>query len=899
MVVRGDFGDPQVTAGDARVPSAAPVSSATLAWPARPVPEARVKVPSIPRITVLVAALCAAALLLADPAAALRLIAPVQWVAGHWRTLLDPLLAAALLAALALNARHPGALAAWLRHGVPALLRALPIPVAAAIAVLAFLLAAGTLDAARLARLGAAFGLQVLLVPETPPALVLVVLLGTVLSVDARRGRAALSAWIAARRALPALGGWWRRVAPPLVAAFLGGALCATLFPSAMQGWARPDPADAERYNAYRSFFNYSIGDDPQLESRTGFGLGLRGLTLPPGGSGSITFRFTRPPDSLVLLKADFYNRPLSPEGTSLLDETYRNALEMAAGPAGTFQPVARDVTLGEIAGGRVLDLSPLLGSTAEYRLRFSAVNTLDREVTALPSFVISTVVDPLTAPHGTFVALAYSAVAGAAVTWTLRRSASAAGAWRHVTVGLAAAALVSLAARAAGMPAARAAFGAVVVSIGAFGLVRSRSLRVCLTVACLAVAAVATDARWQELMRVRYEFLLPDAVGYKGIAAEFPDKMAHYRLGRPSALFELLEQSGYDHRASALAVFYGAENNGREPAWPALLRLVFNVLGVSSFHGRLVSLALSVLAAALTCWLGWRALHPLVGVAAGLVYALNTAQIANSVAGLREELVTVLFVGLVAVALAQGVRRAGRWPEWGRVAVAGVLGAGLVLVRADMLVLTGTVFTLAALLRRWRWREWTAACLLLGLLAGPMYLGYWWTRLDPFYPGTYGATVNRNLEFPERVGQPGYASPEAYAANWAAGPPISPMTYFFGLRPPSQFVQYTATGLVRIFPTILFRAQPVTLWLFLAGAALLLLLRRWLVPGTILLGLLPFYAFLAGVPNPWVFAPRYAHHVLPFAALAAGTAAVAPLFALHAALARRGASGPVAVTRP
>ena len=43
------------------------------------------------------------------------------------------------------------------------------------------------------------------------------------------------------------------------------------------------------------------------------------------------------------------------------------------------------------------------------------------------------------------------------------------------------------------------------------------------------------------------------------------------------------------------------------------------------------------------------------------------------------------------------------------------------------------------------------------------------------------------------------------------------------------------------------------------------------MVPFALLVALLPFYAFLAGVPNPWVFAPRYAHHALPLAALAVG----------------------------
>jgi len=81
------------------------------------------------------------------------------------------------------------------------------------------------------------------------------------------------------------------------------------------------------------------------------------------------------------------------------------------------------------------------------------------------------------------------------------------------------------------------------------------------------------------------------------------------------------------------------------------------------------------------------------------------------------------------------------------------------------------------------------------------------------------------------------------------------------------------------VFPTFLFSGQrllgrqPWEIWPLIAGGWLLLLRRKWVVPFAIFIGLAPFYAFLAGVPNPWVFAPRYAEHVLPFAELAAAYA--------------------------
>jgi hypothetical protein len=567
--------------------------------------------------------------------------------------------------------------------------------------------------------------------------------------------------------------------------------------------------------------------------------------------------------------------------------------------------------------------------------------------VTVLPAFVVSTVTDPGGAPHFSFTVLAYAvAAAGAAylaarVTWphTPGRPAIATGALAGAIVSVAAriAALVAPAGSAArsttllfdpaaptpdaaAVMAARLAFALVLVAGALIALIRHRApLKsphgaarpgAWVFVLCLVVSVVAVDARWQELMRVRYEFLLPDAVGYKAIAAEYPAKMAHYHLGRQSALLDDLYAGGYDGRASWLAIFYAAENNGREPGWPALLRLVFDLLGVSAFHSRLTSLGLSALVAGLTCWLGSRTLHPIAGVLGGLFYAFNPAQIANSVAGLREELVGLAFLALVAafVVPARPHSWSFSWPfrgrarqpvGWTRVLVVGAAGAALVLVRADMLPLAATTITLGALALRWPWRAWLTGSAIVALLAGPMYLGFWFTRLDPFYPGTYGATVNRNLEFPDRMGTPGFPTPEDYAANWAAGPPTTPFKYFFGYHSPTQFIDYTARGFLRIFPTILFRDQTHVLWLCVAGAVLLLATRRWHLPAIVVISLVPFYAFLAGVPNPWVFAPRYAHHALPYAVLAAGYAVAWPLVALWrltlSARSARPGRGPVA----
>jgi len=822
-----------------------------------------------------------------------RLVQSLLWFGGAWRTLALPAALTATAAALAANTAEPGRATRCLERAWAHARAWLP----GGAAVVIFVLVAGyqtgllslhhTLDALVLLLL------QVALFPHTPLIAALALLALATLAADARGEcfpahlRAALGPRL--RRFGARLGAFW-----PVAAAAVAAALfAAALFPKSMQGWARADPPDANRYSFYSSFFNYAISND-RIVQLEGFTLGELGLMLSPGMSGTITFRLERSPESMVLLKANFYNRRFGPGSEHA--PTFENAIELSTDQGSTYSTIVANASLGEVLGTPPLDLTPFLGTSRSYLLRFRATNTTGEAVTVLPALVVSVVADPLALPDGTFPVVAYAAVTAALAALALLAIPSRAFSSSGIAAGAAAAGCIVALAAALGartVDASLLAGGevlgagmeagvqrALIVSRVGMALVALASAatlwhggerRRALPAACLLAGIIALDARWAELMRLRTDFLLPDARGYQAIAAEFPLKMAHYRSERASAMLDALYAAGFDGRASVPAVFYAGGNNGREPLWPAVLRLVYNVLGNSAFHSRLTSLGFGVAIAMLTCWLGWRLLHPLIGTAGGVLLALSRPHIVNSVAGLREELLTALFLALVAALFVGGQR--GRLPAWWRLVVAGAAAAGVILVRADMVVLAGIVVTSAALALRWPWRAWLGTVLVMGLLAGPMYIGYWFTHGDPFYPGTYGATVNRNLEFPERMGTPGFPTPEEYAANWAAGPKISPMTYFFGYHTPRQFLAYMVRGFWRIFRDVLFEQQPVLLWLFVAGFVLLLAARRWVVPFAILSGLLPFYAFLAGVPNPWVFAGRYAHHVLPFAELAAATA--------------------------
>ncbi|HEV2121568.1 MAG TPA: hypothetical protein VGW38_02185, partial [Chloroflexota bacterium] len=171
----------------------------------------------------------------------------------------------------------------------------------------------------------------------------------------------------------------------------------------------------------------------------------------------------------------------------------------------------------------------------------------------------------------------------------------------------------------------------------------------------------------------------------------------------------------------------------------------------------------------------------------------------------------------------------------------------------------------LAALVQRWPWRRWLLSVGVLLLLAVPMYLGFALTHGDPFLPSTHGATVNRNLEFPERHGTPGFPTREEYEQSWEAGPRISAAKYFLGYHTLPQIIWYSVRGAVVIFRDMLYRDDTWSLLIFVAGLVLLLRRRQWLIPLLLCAVMAPPYSFLAGAPNN-LFVERYSLHALPLA---------------------------------
>jgi len=234
-------------------------------------------------------------------------------IGGIWRVLVMPLPVLLLVVALGANVRSPGSVWRWVAERPRRWWRAGSFAVAVLIAFLGTALQSG-ITLTQLTRPVVLWVLQLVLHPETPTSIVATAAIIAVVLAD-RRGFVALP-WAAdyvvsqSRRVVR-----WARPALPIGAAMVAsGIATAALYPDAMQGWFRPDPPDAQAYNIYSSFFNYSISKDKIVEF-DGYELGEAGLVLAPGRTGVLTFALARPGASLVLLKANFYNRRFLQKG--------------------------------------------------------------------------------------------------------------------------------------------------------------------------------------------------------------------------------------------------------------------------------------------------------------------------------------------------------------------------------------------------------------------------------------------------------------------------------------------------------------------------------------------------------------------------------------------------------
>ena len=271
-------------------------------------------------------------------------------VGGIWRSLVLPLPLFACAWVVFVNTASTGRAWAWV-HSVPSRWwRQFAVALVLAASILAVVLNVGTVTATQIVRPVVLWVLQLVLHPDTPLAALVAIVAIAVMEAD-RRNLGVVSevsdAW--ARRSRVGERGLILRI-PALLAMVAGATMAGAFYPDAVQGWFRDDPPDAQKYNLYSSFFNYSISD-ARIVSLEGYDLGERGLMLKPGTSGAITFTLDRPPRSIALLKANFYNRRFLQKGEvvgSVPETVFTNALEVSTDRGQTYWPVFTDQSIGE-----------------------------------------------------------------------------------------------------------------------------------------------------------------------------------------------------------------------------------------------------------------------------------------------------------------------------------------------------------------------------------------------------------------------------------------------------------------------------------------------------------------------------------------------------------------------
>ncbi len=804
---------------------------------------------------------------------------------GSWPANLMSASAVICLALIAVNERWTGlARILWVRlyrHRYPALAS---VAVLAA-ALLAFIGSLGPVGLRDFLAPFARLAIDLLKWPWLPGWIAVAALAVLVVILDVRAER--LRGWLLVRSNLlrSPLTRVGRAVRGPLTLAAAMAVISVVGWPQVIRPLFRAEPPDAEAYNFY-SFYYTGIDETRPEVTKLNFRPGETGLTLDPHTAGEIVYRLERPPDSLVWVKLDFYNQLWEPPGQLNAAITFPNRVEVSTDGGETYRTLAENTSFGEVIPDRQgFDPTPELGAATTYYIRLSAHNTTGQAVPVLPLMRVSVVVDPdgLPPPDLPDLAwitggalLAYITAARLRLTW-----------WQSAVLGsavlLLGALLWRIPALTGGVP--QVVFWVVVAAAtlakwpvasgrwlggrGTWAVIRARWARdgsrptahssflgAAFIPAAVAIVLMSIDLRWAAMMEVRLLQLPPDAAGYKLFADLWPADAA--RLGFPPWL-----------------MFYIRAFGVREPLWIFLTRGIFDLLGSSVFHLRLLSAILSVAVVAATIAFARARLGVLTGLLAGLLLAINPVHIINSVLGLREELSTLLFLAVIAMLCHRAPGAQWSWPL-----LAGVAAAAMVLTRSEvqfhLLVMLAVGGWWVA---RWSWRGIVVSWIVVIVLVIPMYGGFYYRTGDPFFPANYGATVNRNLEFRERIGKdPSFPTEEEYQRHgWAAGPTISPMKYFFGYHSVPEFALISLRGYEYIFTHVLLAHDQRLLWLFVLGIGQLLAKRRWIIPLVILWMLAPPYSFLAGTGAAYIFPGRYAHHALPYVNAAIAWSIVAP----------------------
>jgi hypothetical protein len=366
-------------------------------------------------------------------------------------------------------------------------------------------------------------------------------------------------------------------------------------------------------------------------------------------------------------------------------------------------------------------------------------------------------------------------------------------------------------------------AFGGLAALV-TLGLLRGGRHAAAVASAMGVVVATATFARLTVLIAARGP-LDPDAVAYRMYA----DRFQWWPL--------------FDNG------LFSGNFSEREPLFPMVVHIYFQVLGSSDFHIRVVSTTLSIAVVIVSVIAARRRLSWWPALAVGFLVAVSPPLVRESVRGLRLEL-EMLMLLLLYIALDRGPAKR---PLLDAVLV-GVLGAAMVLTRTYYFPVFGAAVAISFLARYRPLRRAIALAMLAAILmvsAETAHRVGLYVHTHDVFSDTAGYNRwNANLEYfiyhrplAHRELFPSLADYQKFGLYF--GPKISTVQYLFEIHSPQEFVRDSLAGSREIFDTVGVvvvrtrlgplaplgnRVDLVVQWLVLLGL-MGMLLRAWRHP--------------------------------------------------------------------
>jgi hypothetical protein len=290
---------------------------------------------------------------------------------------------------------------------------------------------------------------------------------------------------------------------------------------------------------------------------------------------------------------------------------------------------------------------------------------------------------------------------------------------------------------------------------------------------------------------------------------------------------------------------FYSGNFSLHEPFFPVVAKTLFQILGPSDTHLRLLSLVLSLGVIYLIYRLAGDLLGPGWGLVACSIMALNHPLARESVRGLRLELEMVLLLLFCQVAF---VKR--ELAPFLRFLLMGLLGGLTVLTRSFYLPGLALLTVYAA----WRERRQVKRIVLMGslpilimvLLLIPHHYGMYKRYGDPFWNTQMYARYLANWEFAGRPGFPSRAELER-SGHGLIGPKLTLEEYLFQLHTPAQVVISSLKG----FTQIVARMNVVGLTMLIPPLGRPLL--EFVDPVVTTLGIVGFFIALCSAEFRWL----------------------------------------------